>query len=282
MDHEEQHDAWDGATGERWAADADRYDRMSEAFLDLIVNAVDPRPGERVLDVGCGAGALSLAAAELVGESGGVVGIDVSERLLDVARTRSAATGGPVSTTFVLGDAQQHQFGDGQFDAIVSRFGVMFFDDATSAFSNLVAALRPGGRMVFACWRDLLENDWIMVPAVAALEHVPMPELGDEDGPGAYSLADPDRLLALLAGVGLVDIHLESVVAPVRLGETLDDAIDFMHRGDLAEILFAGQDRDSVSAAWAAIRSALEAHAGRGPVDLNGAIWLVTAGRPAP
>ena len=272
-----QHADWDGATGDRWAAEADRYDRMSEAYLDVIVGAADPRPGERVLDVGCGAGALSFAVADLVGGTGEVVGIDVSSGLLDVARDRAAATRRAASTTFVLADAQEHDLGDGTFDAVVSRFGVMFFEDPTRAFANLARALRPGGRMVFACWRDLLENDWIMVPAVAALEHVPMPELGDDDGPGAYSLADPDRVRDLLADAGLTDVELEPVTAPVHLGSNVDEAIDFMHRGDLAEILLSGHDPEMVSAAWASIRSALETRAGDGAVSLAGAVWLVTA-----
>ena len=174
---------------------------MSAACLDLIVREVDLQPGEHVLDVGCGAGALSLAAADLVGDAGSVTGVDMSAPLLTVARQRPGA--GVVA--LLQADAQTHDFGDSRVDAIVSRFGVMFFDDPAAAFLNLAGALRPGGRIVFACWRDLIENEWIMVPAVAALEHVPMPELGEEGGPGTYSLADPDRVRAVLVGAGLVE-----------------------------------------------------------------------------
>ncbi len=177
-------------------------------------------------------------------------------------------------------DAQTHDFGDFRVDAVVSRFGVMFFDDPAAAFLNLAGSLRPGGRIVFACWRDLIENEWIMVPAVAALEHVPMPEFGEEGGPGAYSLADPDRVRAVLVGAGLVDVHLDPVVAPVVLGDDLDDALDFMTRGDLAEILLADADPDSAAAAWTSIRAALEPHAGAGPMQLDGAAWLVSARKP--
>ena len=133
--------------------------------------------------------------------------------------------------------------------------------------------------MVFTCWRDLLENEWIMVPAGAALEHVPMPDLGEEGGPGAYSLADATQVRSLLESAGLADVRVEPVVAPIVLGDGVEDAIEFMHRGDLAAILFADRDSQAVTAARRSIRSVLEQRAGAGPVRLDGAAWLVSARR---
>lgn len=106
-----------------------------------------------------------------------------------------------------------------------------------------------------------------------------MPDPGEEGGPGAYSLADAEHVRALLGGAGLIDVRLEPVVAPVVLGDDVDDALDFMHRGDLASILFTDRDPEAVTAAWASIRLALEQHAGEGPVHLDGAAWLVSARR---
>ena len=175
---------WDGAGGRHWVAEAERYDRMTGAFGERIIEAAAPRPGERVLDVGCGNGAVALAVSGLVAPGGSVMGLDVSGPMLAYARRRAAAAG-IASVSFRKGDAQVYPLPPAGFDAVVSRFGVMFFDDPVAAFANLGRALRPGGRIAFTCWRDLLVNDWLMVPAGAALQYVPMPDLGQ---PGA-----PDR-----------------------------------------------------------------------------------------
>ena len=153
MPNSDQSRSWNGPTGEHWAAEAERYDAMLAPFVGPIVAAAAPQPGEAVLDVGCGNGALALAFAEQVAPGGRVTGVDLSEPMLAEARRRADAAGrGDV--TFVRADAQTAAL-PGPFDVVVSRFGVMFFDDPTAAFTNLAASLRPGGRIVFVCWQDL-------------------------------------------------------------------------------------------------------------------------------
>lgn len=271
---------WDGTDGERWAAEADRYDRMSRRFADAIIDALAPAKGEDVLDVGCGNGALLLAIADTVAPDGTVTGLDISSPMLEVARRR-AADRSLANVSLVHGDAQVVELEPSSFDAVVSRFGVMFFDDATAAFTNLASALRPGARLVFTCWRELLANDWIMVPAAAALEHVPMPELGEEGAAGPFSFADSDRVRTILDAAGFVDIDLQEINLPVTLGATVDDAIDFMRHGDMADILFTGVDEAAVERAWSAIRGVLDDRATPEGVDLNGSVWLVQAHTPA-
>src|SRR5262249_15576542 len=168
---------WDGPGGQHWVAEAERYDRMTRSFGAQIIEAAAPRPGERVLDVGCGNGAVALAVSDLVAPSGSRAGLDIPGPRLAYARRRAEAAG-IASVSFCKGDAQVYPLPQASFDAVVSRFGVMFFDDPVAAFANIGRALRPGGRLVFTCWRDLMVNDWLMVPAAAALQHVPMPDLG--------------------------------------------------------------------------------------------------------
>lgn len=271
--------SWDGADGDRWAREADRYDRMSRRFAAAIIEAVAPRPGEDVLDVGCGNGALLLAIAGMVTPEGTVTGLDISSPMLDVARHRANELSVD-NVVLVHGDAQVAELERATFDAVVSRFGVMFFDDATAAFMNLAGAMRPGARLVFTCWRELFANDWIMVPAAAALEHVPMPELGEEGGPGPFSLAGAEHVRMMLSAAGFVDIDLQELNLAVTLGETVDDAIDFMRHGDMAEILFTGVDEEAVERGWTAIRSVLDDAATPDGVDLNGSVWLVQARAP--
>jgi SAM-dependent methyltransferase len=276
MTNSDQIAHWDGAGGDHWAAEADRYDRMNSGFADRVVEAVQPRAGESFLDAGCGNGALTLAIAALVGAQGHVTAVDLSRAMLAVARRRAAETG-VANVTFVNEDVQTSSLPDATYDAIVSRFGVMFFDDPTAAFTNLTRMLKVGGRMAFACWRDLIHNEWLLVPAGAALQHVPMPDLGSPGTPGPFSLADRDTIRRVLSEAGLVDVEIAEVLLPMWMGTSVDDAVEFMRRTELGTTLMGGVDADTAAAAWDAVRSALEAHRTDRGVHLDGSAWVVTA-----
>jgi SAM-dependent methyltransferase len=278
MPNVEQMDYWNGAGGEHWVAEQVRYDEINAELGARVVAALAPRPGDRVLDVGCGNGALSLAIAPLVAPAGFVVGLDISAPMLEVAAQRAHA--GRVSNAiFEHGDAQTYQLEEGAFDAMVSRFGVMFFDDPDAAFANLARSLRRGGRIVFTCWQDLLANEWLMVPAGAALAHVPMPDLGEAGQSGPFSLAEPDRVRSLLKSSGFADVNVDDLRCPMRFGSTVEDTVSFMQRTDMAAALMADVSDEVAAAAWGAVREALEPYAGRDGVVLQGAAWLVTATR---
>jgi SAM-dependent methyltransferase len=279
MANADMREYWDGDAGRHWAAQEDRYDRMNRVFGERVVEAVAARPGERILDVGCGNGALSLAVAPQVGPEGAVVGLDLSGPMLEVARRRVAAAGAG-HVTFEQGDAQVHPLDPASFDAAVSRFGVMFFEDPVAAFSNLASALRPGGRFVFACWQEMLRNEWITVPVFAALQHVPPPPVGEPGAPGPFALADADRTSALLLEAGFADVALEEVEAPMWLGRSVDDVVRFMEGSDIAKALLREAPPESVEPAWQAVREALAAHEEPEGVVLRGAAWLVRAVTP--
>lgn len=278
MANAEQVEHWGGPGGEHWVAEQERYDRMLEPFGDEVVRALAPNPGERVLDVGCGNGALSLALARAIGPDGEVVGADISGPMLTLAGRR-AREEGLGNVRFERADAQVHRFGEASFDAVVSRFGVMFFDDPPAAFVNLARALRPGGRLVFVCWQDLFQNEWIMVPATAALAHVPMPAMGQPGQPGPFALADAGRVTSLLEGAGFTDVGLTDVRASTPMGRSVDDVMRFLEGAEFARALMADVSEEVSERAWAAVREALEGRAGPEGVVLGGAAWLVTAGR---
>src|ERR687893_824455 len=153
--------AWNGEEGEDWAARADRFDAASAAFDAGLLDAAAVGAADRVLDVGCGAGVSTRAAAR-VAVDGHATGIDVSAPLLAGARRRSAAAG-LTNTTFVQGDAQVHPFGSAAFDVALSRFGAMFFGDPVAAFTNLARALHPGGRLAVLSWQPPARNEWLLL-----------------------------------------------------------------------------------------------------------------------
>jgi SAM-dependent methyltransferase len=279
MPNTEQMDYWNGAGGQHWIAEQARYDEMNAEFGARVVAALAPQPGDRVLDVGCGNGALTLAVAPRVAPEGYAVGLDISRPMLEVARERAQAArlGNAI---FEQADAQTHQLEEASFDGIVSRFGLMFFADPDAAFANLARSLRRGGRIVFTCWQDPLANEWLMVPAGAALAHVPLPDLGVAGEAGPFSLADPDRVRSILTRSGFAHVTVDDLRCPMRMGPTVEDTVSFMQRTDMAAALMADVTDEVAAAAWAAVREALAPYAGPDGVVLRGASWLVTANRP--
>ena len=261
--------------GEQWVAEAGRYDTMLEPFGQAVLAAASLSPGERVADVGCGNGALTIDAARRVGPTGMAVGIDISAPMLDLARRR-ATQAGVDNVEFVEADAQVRRFGGGGLDAVLSRFGVMFFDDPEAAFANLAGALRPGGRLAFACWQDLFQNEWMLVPGAAAAQHVGLPEM-EPGAPGPFALADADRVAHLLASARFQDVSLESIARPMRTGSDIDDTVAFFESTDIARRLMADASPDKIAAALDAVREALIPYADDEGVVLNGTAWLVTA-----
>lgn len=277
-----QFESWNGDSGTRWVARADERDAVLAPVADALIAAADPAPATRVLDLGCGCGATTLAAASRVGAAGTATGIDLSGPMLELARRR-AAQAAAANADFVHGDAQNHPFEPDSFDRAISRFGTMFFADPTAAFANIAAALRPGGRLCLATWQPLAANEWLVVPGTALLRHTELP--ASPDGPGMFAQSDPGTVTATLSAAGLVDIELEPVGVTFTLGP-MDEAVDYLADSGpgrlLLEAIPEGAARD---AALADVRDALADHTHDGQVQLAGGIWLITATRrasPAP
>jgi SAM-dependent methyltransferase len=190
----EQSAKWNDRTGRSWAELSDMLDRLLEPFVPLVLDEVGPVAGRRILDVGCGAGALTLAAAER-GAFG--VGVDISAPLIEAARARAGRLD-LATAKFVQDDAQTHRFGGPGFDALISRFGVMFFADPAAAFRNLRSAVRPGARLACVAWRSAADNDFMTAAERAAADFLPQLPGRIENGPGQFGLADPDRVRAIL------------------------------------------------------------------------------------
>ncbi len=264
---------WNEAGGRRWAENIERVERMLEPLTAQLLAQAAPQAGERVLDIGCGGGRTSAAFANAVGEGGEVLGLDVSAVILDVARARYRALS---HLRFAQGDAGSMALPARHYDAMVSRFGVMFFPDASGAFRHLRQALKPDGRLVFICWQALTENPWMAVPVQAAFQVLPKPEPQPPTAPGPFAFANPDHLRAVLESAGFGDIELISHRQMLSLG-TVEDAVQQMTRMGPSAPAFADATSEQQAAAVNAITHALTPHLKDDGVQLPSATWVVRA-----
>jgi SAM-dependent methyltransferase len=272
---------WDcGEDGAYWVANQQRFDRMLEPFTALILRAACLQAGGHVLDVGCGCGATTRAAARLV-MPGEAVGIDLSGPMLGLARADAEAAG-LANAEFWQGDAQVHPLGPARFSTVISRFGVMFFENPVAAFTNIRSAAQPAGRLVFVCWQLLAVNQWLLVPGAALAEHLPPPPAPEPGAPGMFAFADPDRLRQILAAAGWQDVEItsEHVQILVGGGGSVDDAVGFVRTGSMARAMLAGADADTADRAAASLRAALAPYADSDGVHLGAGVWLVQAVAP--
>ena len=267
---------WNGPGGQHWAERQQAQDILLAPVADLLIDRARPTTGERIVDVGCGSGATSIAFARKVGASGHVLGVDVSGPMLERAR-QSAPKDLPVD--FALADATVYPFDPESVDLLVSRFGVMFFAEPALSFANLRRVLRPSGRLAFACWRAARDNPWMMMPLQAVYQHAPkQPAPGPED-PGPLSFASEARVHRILGEAGFTGIAMEpyNLSLDIAVGRGLDAAVEStLEIGPTARAL-AEQPPELVAAATASIREALKPFVRGQAVLLPAAIWIVTA-----
>lgn len=268
---------WNDAAGRTWADLQDRIDRQIRPLGLAAMDRLDPRPGERVLDVGCGCGDSSLELARRVGPEGEVLGLDISAPMLEVARERARAAGAR-NLVFQEADAQTATL-PGDRDAVFSRFGVMFFADPTAAFANLRSALRPGGRLGFVCWRPLAENLWMRLPAETAADLVPAAPPPEPGAPGPFAFADPDRVRRILSEAGFTGIELSPHDEAIG-GLDLEGTVQMSFRvGPLGAILRERPDLAPVLSER--VREAVSPWLRGDAVYMPSATWLVSARNPA-
>jgi SAM-dependent methyltransferase len=266
---------WNGEIGSLWSSRAAITERVFAPLTEALLERAAPRPGERIVDIGTGCGGLALQLARGVAPHGWVLGVDVSEPMLDTARRRP--DGQDVDNIeFLHADAATHAFEPGAFDLATSQFGVMFFDDPIAAFSNAHRAL-DGGRLAFACWRAMSENTWQTVPN-GAVDHVlPPVQRGDPLAPGPFALADPERVRSILTAAGFHDITLEPIDRALPLGDDPTAAAGTLAGFGTVARRLSGQPDAVIQSALRAITSALESARTPDGVRLGAAIWVVGA-----
>jgi SAM-dependent methyltransferase len=278
-DHDQNADQiayWNGPGGQHWADRQPTQDIVLAPVSDILIDRAKAKAGERIIDIGCGCGSTTIALAQKVGPTGHVVGVDISAPML--ARARQIAPVG-LPAEFVLADATIYKFDPSGFDLLASRFGVMFFADPAVSFANMRKALRPSGRLTFACWQDPRANPFFMAPLQAVYKHVPkLPQLGPED-PGPFSFASEARVNRILGEAGFTGIEMEpcDLSLDIAVGRGLDAAVQSALEIGPAARALADQPPEVRAAAENSIREALAVFAWGQAVPLAASIWIVTA-----
>jgi SAM-dependent methyltransferase len=264
---------WNASAGETWARFQEALDRQVEPLGLAAMDVLCPAKGEDIVDIGCGCGQTSLGLAARVRPTGSVVGVDISQPMLDVALRRPRAA--DLQVTFRKLDAQTGDLGASLFDAAFSRFGVMFFSDPVAAFANIRASLKPDGRLAFVCWRTPNENPWMQAPLQAALPLLPPLAPQDPTAPGPFAFADPSRVHSILTDAGYGSVTINPFDADIG-GEDLDQALKLALRiGPLGRALrehpeFVGNVTD-------AVRDLLSKYLTSNGVRMPAAVWIALA-----
>jgi SAM-dependent methyltransferase len=274
---DEQAALWNGRSGRAWVEAQELLDQMFKPFEELLVEAVVAGSGSRVLDVGCGTGSTTLAVARRLGAEGRCVGIDISDPMIAAARARAEQENTPVS--FIRANAQDYAFEPASFDMIISRFGVMFFDDFVRAFANLRRAARENAGLRFIAWRSAAENPFMTTAERAAAPLLPNLPARRPDAPGQFAFADRGRVNGILAESGWGAIDIRPIDIACTLPET--ELARYVTRfGPVGQILHDTDDRTRAQVTET-VRAAFDPYVHGAEVRFTAACWMVGARAPA-
>ena len=268
---------WGASAGNAWVAIQDLTDSVYAPVEQLLTGEVAGGSGGRVLDVGCGTGVTTVAIARRLGPEAEVSGIDVSSPMVEASRARARESG--VEVRFELADAASHDFGEGAFDQVVSRWGLMFFADPVAGFTNLRRAA-AGGRLRAISWRSLEENPFMLVAEEAAAPLLPgfEPRRSD-DYPGQFGLADEEYVTGLLEQAGWQDVALR----PVDLGCSFPESElvrYFSGLGPLARHFDDLPEEEIPDGLTERVSAAFEPFVENGRVSFDVACWMIEANSP--
>ena len=271
--NEEMAALWNGVSGQAWVEEQPLLDQTYQPIEALLVEAVAASGARAVLDIGCGTGATSLAVARRLGPAGQVIGVDISEPLLVVARQRAEKSA--TTARFIRADAQVHAFEPASFDMMISRFGVMFFDDPMAAFANLHRAATPAGELRLVVFRSVSENPFMTTAERAAAPLLPKMTPRKPDGPGQFAFADRDRVRKVLEDGGWSQVRFAPLDVPCRFPAA--DLLRYLTRlGPLGQALRAS-DESTREHVTREVRAAFEPFI-RGPqVEFTAACWMISA-----
>lgn len=262
----DQHQLWNGSSGRAWVAAQDVLDRMFQPFEDALVEVVATGSGYRVLDVGCGTGSTTLAIAQRLGAAGRCIGIDISAPMITAAQARAATEGS--TAAFIRADAQRHAFEPASFDTIVSRFGVMFFDDPVYAFTRLRNAASNGAKLHLFAWRSAAENAFMTTAECAAAPLLPELPVRRPGAPG-------QRVQAILNESGWSEIDVRAADVVCTFPE--QDLIQYLGRLGPVGLMLQQTDERTRMQVIETVRTAFEPYVYGNELRFTAACWEIVA-----
>jgi ubiquinone/menaquinone biosynthesis C-methylase UbiE len=215
----EQFEFWNEGIGKKWVEEDDSMnERLSiltkELFLRSNINRDD-----KILDIGCGGGQTAFEASEMVGENGYVIGADISKILLDLAKSKYANS---KNLEFKYCDVQNYEFRENSFNKVISRFGVMFFENPIEAFKNIYNSIQEGGSLNFVCWTNVMENEFFTDPTNIIIKHInkEFPEITRAPGPLAFS--EEDYVKEILMSSKFKNVKIEKVYSSISTNDSAE------------------------------------------------------------
>jgi len=284
MDNQQQKDMWNGRAGASWV----RHNTLLEQLLAepgrRCMDSLSLPVGARLLDVGCGCGNQTLEWASRLDTDSTIIGVDISEPMLTLAEEFKVTNHSALNATieFVEGDASDSLFPNETFDAIYSRFGVMFFADPTAAFATLRETLKPEGQLGFVCWQSPALNPFFTAPMQAALSVLPPPPPAKPGAPGPFGLADRDVIERVLTDAGFTALKIEPLTLQLSVGasQSFDEIFEELIQIGPAAALIAESDPALKEPARAAVYERLSQFYSPGKgVSFEANFWLVNAVR---
>jgi SAM-dependent methyltransferase len=272
-DQPPQAELWNGVAGRAWIDAQESLDRLFKPFEDLLTAAAAERPGAHVLDVGCGTGATTLAAARVSGESGRCVGVDISAPMIEVARSRAQKEG--TKPAFICANAQDYAFEPASFDLVMSRFGVMFFDDPVAAFRNVRRAARDGGELRCIAWRSAAENPFMTTAERAAAPLLPDLPPRRPGGAGQFAFADPQLVHGILDQSGWSEIEIAPIDVPCTLPES--ELLQYVTRLGPVGMVLREADEQTRGRVVETVRAAFGPFVHGAAVTFTSACWSIGA-----
>ncbi len=275
-DNQAQGKFWNAAPGQSWV----KYDAVMNQRLgnitDILFDRLKGLSASNVIDIGCGTGSTSIRLAETVAKDAFVTGIDISEPMIEKARDKSANY---TNVSFVTADAQTFKFEPGKFDAAVSRFGVMFFEDSLKAFANLRSAMEPGSMLIFVCWAPYEDNEFFSLPLETVLDFVPAEYEFLANAPGPLAFSDKQYLSGVLQSSGFSNCQIEVVKTTLDTADTPEeDAALLMQIGFGARAVREAElDQKRTDELYQLFLSNSRARQNDGFIKYDASVYIVTA-----
>ena len=274
--NQEQKEFWNEKKGEIWVSLESKIDKMLGPLGDQAIKILKPKVGEKIIDIGCGTGSTSQTLSKLVGESGIITGIDISKPILNFAH-KQKENKKIKNINFIQADAQNHQFSDLNYDAVFSRFGIMFFEDPISAFKNIKKSLSCNGRLAFVCWSKREDNDWINLSSNVASQFLELPPKANPKEPGPFAFEDYFYIEEILTKSGWKNIKIKAYKQNIVIGKTLDYAADFLSRMGPMSVPFENANEQTKEKVISALKECYSKYFTAKGVEFHFSSWIVSA-----